>query len=89
VNTWDNHPVVLEAHLQWKDLSEEEQTRFIEGLKIQNLNEFIQGCDVVIPSLFMVHFPANSVDPNAPPGAMGQVRVFVEPRVQTPATVEK
>lgn len=89
MNAWDNHPVVLEVNLQWKDLSEEEQNRFIEGLRLQNLNSFIQGCDVALPSLFTVNFPVNLLDPRTPPGGMGQVRVFVEPRAQTPVTVEK
>lgn len=88
MNAWDNYPVVLEAEFQWKDLSETEQNRFIEGLKTQNLTTFIQNCDVALPSLFTINFPVNLVNPSAPLGANGQVRVFVEPRVQTPVTVE-
>lgn len=84
-----HHPVVLEASVPWKDLSESEQTCLVEGLKIQDLTAFIQGCEVVLPSLFTINFPVNLVNPNAPPGSNGQVRVFVEPRVETPATTEK
>ena len=88
MNAWDNHPLVLEANLPWKDLSEEEQKVFIEGLKAQNLTTFIQNCDVVLPSLFTISFPVYLVNPNAPPEGVGQVRIFVEPRIQTPITIE-
>ena len=83
----DQHPIVLEANLQWKDLTETEQNQFINGLRNNNLTEFILSCDVTLPSVFVIHFPLQLVQPQNPPEAQGQVRVFVEPKVKTPATV--
>jgi hypothetical protein len=88
VNPEDNHPVVLEATLQWKDLSESEQITFLNGLRVNNLSEFIMGCDVTLPSMFVICFPLHQLQPHQPPEAQGQVRVFVEPKIQTPVTVQ-
>jgi hypothetical protein len=65
----------------------EEQGSLIQCLRTNNIQPFIDSCDVEMPSLFTIQFPASQIDPRHPAEAMGQVQIQVEPRASSTSAV--